>query len=293
MFCWDIWRTLGHPYSELDCAAQEDLRDDNPCPSLVPVTVFYHPHGEDFFLDTNFLSTVHALTFSSCPCALLQGDGHVSYLASQHTRAGRVPTSPDKHAKTATIPFRAWVFLPREDREPKLWSRRSIGEGILLQRALWLHRPKPQHLTLWKHQSDFPAAGPGLLSFPPGDPPLPLRLPSWASQTITAPAWSEKGAAKPHARLGRRAPWGAGGRAVWSGRDSVSCSPFCCPSTQQAGKWSDSGGWARFSAHRQLSDGSPQSFALCMTFPRQLNLRHLLLHPTLISLSGLAKAHQC
>lgn len=130
---------------------------------------------------------------------------------------------------------------------------------VLLQRVLWLHRPNPQHLTLQKQpRSEFSAAGPGLLSFPPGDPPLPLCLPSWAPQTITAPAWSEEGAAQPHARLGRQAPWGAGGGTVWSGRDSVSCSPFCCPRTQQAGKWSDSGGWARFSAHRQLSVGLPQ-----------------------------------
>lgn len=136
-------------------------------------------------------------------------------------------------------------------------GNQSFGaEGALVRasccmKVLCLHRPNPQHLTLQKQpQSDFPAAGPGLLSFPSGDLPLPLLLPSWAPQTITAPARSEEGAAQPHARLGRRAPWGAGGRAVWTGRDSVSCSPFCCPRTQQAGKWSDSGGWARFSPHR-------------------------------------------
>lgn len=45
---------------------------------------------------------------------------------------------PPALINTATIPFRAWVFFPREGREPKLWSGRSTDHGILLQRALWL-----------------------------------------------------------------------------------------------------------------------------------------------------------
>lgn len=182
--------------------------------------MFYHPHGEDFFLNKNFLSAVHALTFSSCPCALLQGDGHVSYLASQHTRAGRVPTSPDKHTKTATIPFRAWVFLPREGREPKLWSRRSIGEGILLQRALWLHRPKPQHLTLWKHQSDFPAAGPGLLSFPPGDPSPSTAVALLGITNYNCSRLEREGSSEATCTAGQTGALGSWGKGsvVWQGQ---------------------------------------------------------------------------
>lgn len=193
----------------------------------------------------------------------------MSHLASQHTRAGRVPP--------------ALINTPRRPPSPSghgfssqgKAGNRSFGAEGALERA---HRAKPQHLTLQKQpRSDFPAAGPGLLSFPPGNPPSLCGLSSWAPRTVTAPARSEQGAAEPHARLGRREPPGAGGRALWSGRDSASCSPFCCPRTQQAGKGSDSGGWASFSARRQLRDGPPWSFALCMTFPRRLNLRRLLL----------------
>lgn len=167
----------------------------------------------------------------------------------------RWPSSPSGH----------WFFLPREGREPKLRRGRSTDQGILLHRALWLQRPSPQSLTLHKQLgSDLPAARPGLLSSSVRrHPPSHRGFPSWARQTITALASSKKGAVNLHAWLGRRAPWGAGGRDVWSGRDSFSCRPFCCPRAQQAGKWTDGGGWARFGACRKLGDSPPTLCSLC------------------------------
>lgn len=127
-----------------------------------------------------------------------------------------------------------------------------------MHRALWLQRLSPQHLTPHKQpRTDLPAAGPGLLSSSARRPPPPLWLSSWALQTISSLALSKKGAVNPHARLGRRAPWGAGGRDVRSGRESISGRPFCCPRMQRAGKQSDGGGWARFGACRQLGDSPP------------------------------------
>lgn len=118
------------------------------------------------------------------------------------------------------------------------------------------------------------------------EPPL-LWFPSWAMRAIAALASSKKGATSPHAWLGTRVPWGAGGRDIRSDGDGFTFRPFFCPTTQRAGKQSDSGGWARLGAGGQLAACPP--FALCMAFPRRLNLRHLLLHPILISLAGLPR----
>lgn len=117
--------------------------------------------------------------------------------------------------------------------------------------------------------------------------PPPLWFSSWAVQTIAALASSKKGATSPHAWLGTLVPWGAGGRDIRSDRDGFTFRPFFCPTTQRSGKQSDSGGWARLGAGRQLAACPP--FALCMAFPRRLNLRHLLLRPILISLAGLPR----
>lgn len=141
----------------------------------------------------------------------------MSCLASQHTRAGRVPTSPDKHAKTATIPFRAWVFLPREGMEPKLWSRRSTGQGILLQESI----VSSQHPTLQRQpRSDFPAAGPGLLSFPPGEPPPFTVFALLGTTNYNCSCWERGGSSAATCTAGQAGALGSWGKGcvVWQGQ---------------------------------------------------------------------------
>lgn len=86
----------------------------------IPVPVWsLVPHAKDLFLNKNFLSPAHAPTFSSHPS--LKGDGHV-HLASQHTRAGRVPTSPDKQGHH---PLQGMGFPPKGRQGTKALERKE------------------------------------------------------------------------------------------------------------------------------------------------------------------------